>query len=196
MLDSECIGAEAAHGVAGDADDAVAGLILQDVGLLIHIGHGVVHGVDPEGRPDLHEAGAGVDLVVQVGVAVVILVQGQDHHAPAAQLDGVGVLHLGGVQVAVGDDDGGTGIFRRSSLGHVKQTAEGAVLRLKGDAGDRDAAVAAVVHACQNAACQDQDQSDAQHDHAAFLGFHAYSSYPIFSDVSGGNVGLIILHAF
>ena len=183
---------EAAHGVAGDADDAVAGLILQNVGLLIHVGNGVMLRPHPERQPHTEEVLPGVDGVVQVGVAVVILIQRQDHEAAAAELDGVGVLHLRGVQVAVGHHDGRAGILLRGALGHVQQAAERAVAAVKADAGDGDGALAAVEDAGQNAAHQDQHQRNGQQDQGTFLSFHAMSSFSILSYVSYGNYGDII----
>ena len=108
-------GGEAAHGVAADRQHAVAGGILQDVVLPIHILHRV-----PDGRGPEAEEGAGV-LRVAPGVSVVIHVQGQHHHAPAGHFNGGGVLHFGAVEVAVGSHQSGMGVRSVHSLGHVEQ---------------------------------------------------------------------------
>ena len=101
---------EAAHGVAGDADDAVSVLVLQNVGLLINILHGVIHGIEPERQPHAEKAAVGIILRIQTGMAVVVLVKGQHHKAPAGQLNGIGVLHFRRVQIPVGHDDRGLGV--------------------------------------------------------------------------------------
>ena len=121
-------GGEAAHGVTGHADDAVAGFVLEDVGLLIHPGGSIVQG----GGPEVQE-GTGV-LRVAGRMAVIVHIQRHDHVAAAGQFDGVQVLHLAGVEVTVGHHDGGTGVAFGSALGHVEQTAQGALFRVKVDA--------------------------------------------------------------
>ena len=137
--------------MAGDADDAVALLVLQDVGLLVHIGHGVIQGSGPEVEP------AGI-FRIGFGVAVVVHVQGQHHIAAAGQFDGVGVLHLAGVQVAVGDHNGGAGILCGSPFGHVQQAAEGALFGVKADSLHRDGVAGGVEHLGKDAADQNKDE--------------------------------------
>ena len=124
-------GGEAAHGVAGNADDAVAVSVLEDVGLLVHVVHGVILGIGPEGHPVAVFLG-------RAGVAVVILVERQHHDAAAGHLDGGLVLHLGTVQVAVGGHDGGVRVGGVHALGHVQQARKGAGVGIKGNAGDLD----------------------------------------------------------
>ena len=145
-------GGETAHGMAGDADDAVALLVLQDVGLLVHVVHRVIQG----GGPEIEEP-AGV-FRIGLGVAVVIHIQGQHHIAAAGQFDGVGVLHLAGVQVAVGDHNGGAGILCGSPFGHVQQAAEGALFGVKADSLHRDGVAGGVEHLGKDAADQNKDE--------------------------------------
>ena len=145
---------ETAHRVAGHADNAVASFILQNIGLLVHIADCIVQG----GGPEAEEA-AGV-LGIALGVAVVIHIQCQHHISPAGQFDGVGILHLCGVQVTMGDHDGGAGIAFRCAVRQVEQAAQYAFVGIKADAVDRDGVVGGVEHLCQDTADQDQREGD------------------------------------
>ena len=121
---------------------------------------------------------------------MVILVQSQDDEATAGQLDGVQVLHLGGVQVTVGDDDGGLGVVSGCVFGHVQQAAQFTVTAVKADAAHINLTAAAVDGACQEAAQQDQDKTDRQQTTCALAQFHVFP--PFFSLIVsiGNNRGL------
>ena len=152
---------EATHRVSGHTDQPVAVLILEHIGLVVHILYGVVHGVGPERQPNAKEAGVGIDAVIQCGVAVVILVQRQNDKAAARKLDGVRVLHFRGVEIAVRHDHRRLGVVRRGILRHIEQTAETAVSPVEGNARYFCRADARVEQARQRAAEQDQYESNA-----------------------------------
>ena len=152
---------EATHRVTGHTDQAVAVFVLEHIGLVVHILHGVVHGVGPERQPHAKEAGVGINAVVECGVAVVILVQRQNDKAAARKLDRVRVLHLRGVEIAVGYDDRGLGVVRRGILRHIEQTAETAMSPVEGNARYLCRADACVEQAGKRAAEQDQNKCNA-----------------------------------
>ena len=162
--------------MTGDADDAVALFILQNVRLLIHVGDRVMHGIDPEREPHADERFAAerrIQLVVQIGMTVVILVQSQNDVAASRKLDGICVLHLRRVQIPVRDDDRRTRILCRRPLRHVQKTAQLAVCRFKADTGNLGRPCARVEHARQNAAQENQAQSDRKRDQCSL--FHIFT---------------------
>ena len=127
-------------------------------------------------------------------MAVVILVKGQHHKAPAGQLNGIGVLHFCGVQIAVGHNDRGLGVVGGGVLRHIQKSAELTVAPVKADAGDLRCPCAAVEHSCQDTAQQDQHQSCTQQSPCAFADFHRIfpplfllPRYAAFCFVSCGN---------
>ena len=123
----------AAHGVAHHAHPGK-----------VHVGQRFQILQGGEGAEILHEAV--VDAAVGVGgMAVGVGVEGQDHDAPARQFDGVDVLHLGRIVVAVHGHHGGHGSFRRGRARNVQQGPhEAAVLRHEADIADLHLTVAGV----------------------------------------------------
>ena len=150
--------------MAGNADDAVAVSVLEDVGLLVHVVHGIILGIGPEGHPVAVFLG-------RAGVAVVILVERQHHDAAAGHLDGVGVLHLGAVEVAVSGHQRGCGVGFGHALGHVQQAGQGAVLGVKIDAADGHGVARGVECLRREAGQQNDDQSDHKHNQSLVFAF-------------------------
>ena len=95
-------------------------------------------------------------------MAVVIHVQRQHHVPAAAELNGVEVLHLRGVEVAVGGDHRGPRAGLARAFGQVQEAGQGALFGVKIDAGDRDLAKRRVEALCQPAEGQHDDQRDDQ----------------------------------
>ena len=151
-----CVDGPAAHGVAGDADTRG-----------VHKGHpaqgkdALVHTV----RREDEEVGS------HIRVAVVGLVDGQNHKAPAGKLHIVGVGHLLVVQISMAGDNGGGRVFRRGGLGYQQIGRHGvAAVGLDGQLTHGHLAAAGLYGVYHDAAQQHQRQGNAQDDLRCFFG--------------------------
>lgn len=159
----------AAHGVAGDAD---AGCI--------HKGHAA------EGEGALVYAVRREDEEVggHIRVAVVGLVDGQHHEAPAGELHIVGVGHFLVVQIAVAGDNGGGGVFRCGGLGYEQIGRHGvAAVGFDGQFTHDHLAAASLHDVYDDAAQQHQRQGDAKDDLRCFFGFLHNKYAPLLDQV-------------
>ena len=147
----------AAHGVAGHADAGAVheGHAAQGKGALVH----AVRREDEEVRG-------------HVRVAVVGLVNGQDHETPAGQFHIVCVGHFLVVQIPVACDNGGGGVIRRGRLGYQQIGRHGvAAVGLDGQLTHDHLAAAGLHGAYDNAAQQHQHQGQAQGNLRCSFGF-------------------------
>ena len=140
----------------------------QGAGLDVHTAHGVADHADPAGVHIGQGAqvlqcgigaaalGRGHGRVGLTGQAVAVGIDGDHHIAPAGQLDGVDVLHLGGVVVAVAGHDRRCGGLRGGRVRDVEQSPlQAALTGHVLDVPDRHRAKSGVDQACQKGKNQD-----------------------------------------
>ena len=156
-------GNERAHRVAHDADAGDVDVFKRAARHIIHQGY--------------HAHADGADARIRVGLAageaVVVGVHGDDHDAAAAQLNGRGVLHLGGVEEAVARHHAGDLVVGRGVFGNEREGVQVLMaFRREVDVFDLDFPEVGLEQHGEYAAQKDDDHGDCQ---AFFvLGLHSF----------------------